>query len=213
MPNPALAYERLRSETVRLLGLDPAEMSLAQDLQVDLLALLRLEVDTLSGRVLAGEAVDLNRLSVAYGMLAKILPPAELKVADAATDQHSDARAAFEALIEGQIAAAEHVEHEETVRLRAEVAELRELLARSRAGAAPPAPAHTSYVDAGAGDGAPLSPVSVPMGMDDPNERAKRAESERIRAIATRPRLEEWRPYVGGGYSTGFGIHSIPKDF
>jgi hypothetical protein len=215
--DPAAAYGALRASTVALLGLDPDSLSLTQDLQVDLLSLLRLEVDSLQGKVLAGEAVDLNRLSVAFGMLQKLLPAAELRTDSNPADVPDDARAKLANLIDGLAGATEHeqarVEREETVRLKTEIAELRVELARSRAGAVPSAPGaqYVTYVDAGAGDGP--SPTSPPMGMDDPLERAKRAESERIRAIATRPRLEEWRPYVGGGYSTGFGIHSIPKDF
>jgi hypothetical protein len=209
--DPSIAYENLRRESAALLDLDPAgDLTALQQMQIDLAAIIRMEIDSAQGQQLAGNEIDIGRLSVAVTMLGKLLPQRALEAEAPKPDFPYDARAALAALIEGQVAANEVTEATRVQELEREVSDLRELLARSRAGAAPSAPAVT-YVDAGAGDGP--SPAPAPMGMDDPLERAKRAESERIRAIASRPRLEEWRPYVGGGYSTGFGIHSIPKDF
>ena len=48
--------------------------SLVENLQVSLVAILRMEVDTLEGQVLAGDTVDLKRLDLALGMLRTLLP-------------------------------------------------------------------------------------------------------------------------------------------
>jgi hypothetical protein len=199
-------YARLRIETCAMLGFsDVGTLTPLQSLKLDLACVLRLELDRAAALQARGEAIDIKALTVAAEALERLLRPAEVVVAGA--DQHSDAREALEALMEGQVAANEVTEATRVQELEREVSDLREQLARSRAGAAPSAPAHVTYVDAGAGDGSP--PVSVPMGMDDPNERAKRAESERIKAIATTRAYEPWRNY----YETGRGVHSIPRDF
>ena len=72
--DPASTYAALRTETATLLKLDPDSAGLVENLQIDLVALLRLEVDGLSGAALAGQQVDLRRLEVALGMLRQMLP-------------------------------------------------------------------------------------------------------------------------------------------
>jgi hypothetical protein len=74
MSDPSAAYDRLRVETAEMLKLDVANLSLVEGLQLDLVSMLRLEVDGLQGSVLAGEQVDLDRLSTALAMLQKLLP-------------------------------------------------------------------------------------------------------------------------------------------
>jgi hypothetical protein len=88
-PDPAQTYERLRAETAEMLKLDAAKMSPVEGLQLDLVSLLRLEVDGLHGAALSGEAVDLQRLAVAHGLLAKMLP-AQALIAPAAAADHVD---------------------------------------------------------------------------------------------------------------------------
>jgi hypothetical protein len=79
MTDPKIAYERLRGETAKMLGIDPSEsLSLIQNLQIDLLALLRLSVADLQGSALAGENVDLDKLSDSLAMLQKLLPESSL---------------------------------------------------------------------------------------------------------------------------------------
>jgi hypothetical protein len=73
-PDPAAAYERLRTETAAMLRLNLADLTLTEGLQLDLVALLRLEIDSLQGAALSGETVDLQRLAAAHGMLQKMLP-------------------------------------------------------------------------------------------------------------------------------------------
>jgi hypothetical protein len=73
-PDPAAAYAVLRTETAAMLKLNSSDLSLVEGLQLDLVSLVRLEVDMLQGRALANEPIDLDRLSTALGMLQKLLP-------------------------------------------------------------------------------------------------------------------------------------------
>ena len=88
-PDPAATYERLRDETAAMFNYDIANLSLTQGLQLDLVSLLRLEVDTMQGKVLAGDTVDLARLVAAHGLLQKMLP-AQALVAPASTADNPD---------------------------------------------------------------------------------------------------------------------------
>lgn len=72
--DPATAYERLRAETATMLKLEATSLSLVENLQLDLVSLLRLQVDELQGAALAGQTVDLDRLATALQMLQKLLP-------------------------------------------------------------------------------------------------------------------------------------------
>ena len=76
--DPSTAYARLRAETATMLKLDAASLSLVENLQLDLVSLLRLQVDELQGAALAGAPVDLDRLSTALAMLQKLLPSQSL---------------------------------------------------------------------------------------------------------------------------------------
>jgi hypothetical protein len=77
-PDPAVAYDRLRAETAQMFDYDLANASLTQGLQIDLVSLLRLEIDSMSGAVLAGKTVDLSRLVAAHGLLKQMLPERSL---------------------------------------------------------------------------------------------------------------------------------------
>jgi hypothetical protein len=108
MNNPAAAaYDRLRCETAAMLGLNLAELSLVQGLQLDLVSLLRLEVDGLQGQVLAGQPVDLSRLATSLKMLQELLPESALVAREAAvvTKAPADARERLAALLHGIVAA------------------------------------------------------------------------------------------------------------
>jgi len=117
--DPAASYERLHAETAEMLGLDLADLSLVQGLGLDLVSLLRLEIDSMQGAVLSGKLIDLPRLVACHGMLAKLLPERSL-VAPAAAEVHSDARERLAALIAAGDAAederlAEASNHEDRV--------------------------------------------------------------------------------------------------
>ena len=122
--DPAVAYERLRAETAAMLKLNPDSSSLVEGLQVDLVSLLRLEVDTLQGQVLAGEQVDLARLVTAHGMLQKMLPERALvaPAPAAATHDFSGAREELARFLAQRAERIEARELKESERLRAEVA-------------------------------------------------------------------------------------------
>jgi DNA-binding SARP family transcriptional activator len=100
MNDPASAYQKMRSETAKMLGLDPSASSLIQGLQIDLIALLRLSVDTLQGQVLAGEDVDLDRLADSLSMLRQLLPPELLQAQPQLVEEEPSEREASEALRE-----------------------------------------------------------------------------------------------------------------
>jgi hypothetical protein len=58
--DPSASYQLLRNETATMLKLgDVDALGLVEGLQLDLVSLLRLEVDGLEGQVLAGQPVDL----------------------------------------------------------------------------------------------------------------------------------------------------------
>jgi hypothetical protein len=103
MSDPATAYDRLRTETAEMLKLNIADLSLVEGLQLDLVSMLRLEVDGLQGAVLAGGQVDLARLSTALGMLRQLLPEKSLVASPAAAPETRlgpDHRARLRDLIE-----------------------------------------------------------------------------------------------------------------
>jgi hypothetical protein len=83
--DPRAAYEQVRDETRKLLGLGP-NPSLLQDLQSDAVSLLRLALDAQTGAVLAGHPVDLGELSDALGMLARLLPANALQAGQLPND-------------------------------------------------------------------------------------------------------------------------------
>jgi hypothetical protein len=87
--DPAAAYRKLRDETASMLGLG-AELSMIENLQVDLLALLRLSVTDLQGAALAGQDIDLDRLSEALSLLLKLLPEAALQAQPVAPPSDGD---------------------------------------------------------------------------------------------------------------------------
>jgi hypothetical protein len=98
----AATYERLKAETAGMLNLSVASSSLLENLQIDLVSLLRLEVDTLQGQVLAGDSVDLKRLETALDMLQKLLPAQALVAPAPAPARRFDgnARERLKAMIE-----------------------------------------------------------------------------------------------------------------
>lgn len=111
MSDPAAAYEALRASTAEMLKLDVTNLSLVAGLQLDLVSLLRLQVDELQGAALAGGAVDLDRLSTALQMLQKLLPAQALtaSVAPAADAREDDAAyRQIAEMIDRLIAADEH---------------------------------------------------------------------------------------------------------
>jgi hypothetical protein len=140
--DPAAAYERLKIETARMLNLSADSASLVEGLQVDLVALLRLEIDTLQGAVLAGDSVDLGRLASALTMLRSLLPAQALVSAPPAAETRfgPNARQRLRDLIEKTVLRDDPYETERlrVVREREEQAAIAAALPVEATKAAPP---------------------------------------------------------------------------
>jgi hypothetical protein len=70
----ATTYAKLRTETAAMLGFGEVTLTAAQAMKVDLVTALRLGLDDLSGRLAAGERVDLGKLLEASEALLQFLP-------------------------------------------------------------------------------------------------------------------------------------------
>lgn len=79
--NAVALHRKVRLATSELLNLDVNNLTPAESLKVDLASTLLLEVDTLQGQQLTGERVDMNRFSLALGLLQKLLPASPLSPA------------------------------------------------------------------------------------------------------------------------------------
>lgn len=157
-------YEQLRAETAAMFAFDPTTLSTLQTLQIDLVSLLRLEVDALQGTALAGGTPDLARLSAAVTLLQKLVPPRALEAAPPRSDE-PDAVAKLQALITGYIVAAdEEMQIAETLKIENEAlrAELEKLkfpgTAATPAPSPPPTPPPPSQPRLATTDGAPVAP-------------------------------------------------------
>jgi hypothetical protein len=126
--DPAGLYTALRGETAKLLGLDLTSLSLVEQLQLDLCAMLRLEIDTLQGECLAGHEIDLARLKSAFEMLRQLLPAAAEPAPVASDDDGGDAQRALLEIIQNyddanEAEAALAMEREEAVQAADAMAE------------------------------------------------------------------------------------------
>ena len=195
-PSAAAAYAVLRAETCGMFGYDLANLSLTQGLQTDLLALLRLEIDTLQGRALAGEAVDLDRLAAAHGLLQKMLPERSL-IAPAKAPETArfglDHRARLRALIEATVFAPEA---DEAARLADAMRREEATAAGEAAGLPPEAPVEPlAAVPVPAPVAAPATP---PVPRSQPNSRPP--------AHYMKGPDPPWNPYVGAVIAGPWGL-------
>jgi hypothetical protein len=193
--DPSATYAALRDETAGMFGYDLADLSLTQGLQIDLVSLLRLEVDTMQGKVLAGETVDLVRLVAAHGLLQKMLPPQALVApAPAATndDAFAGAREELERFLAGRAEALEHREQRESARLLEENTRLRDEIAKLQAPPASPTDVSQSGTKSvPKRDTTPPPPATL--------EAAPR-EAERLPRVRTAESEKAWRDnYYGTG--------------
>jgi hypothetical protein len=76
--DPSASYQLLRRETAEMLRINADDLGLVDGLQLDITSLLRLVIDSLQGKVLVGEEVDLGKLQVAHALLRQMLPPAAM---------------------------------------------------------------------------------------------------------------------------------------
>jgi hypothetical protein len=77
---------RSREEAALLLRLDPQNLSASDALRCDLIATLRLSIDSAQADALEGRAADLGRLIVATESLVKLLPSEPPKLASSRVD-------------------------------------------------------------------------------------------------------------------------------
>jgi hypothetical protein len=158
--DPPHTYKVLRNESAVMLDLDPAaELPPVAELKLDLVTLLRLALDNLSGLALSGAEIDLSRLSACHTMLTRLLPPTSLSPA-IAEPNFDGAAEEFARLIEQRATSLEarrvHLRDVEVERLTSQIAQRDETIARLSAAtpravavmppasAPPPAPVQTS---------------------------------------------------------------------
>jgi hypothetical protein len=168
----AVLYRRLRAESAQLLGLDPASLTTAQGLRVDLVASLRLALDTFTAQQLRGEPVDVGKMLSCAESLERLLPRSASPFNAKA---HLDSvRTKFTALIDSYANEFDRVRDVRVAALEAEIAGLKETLAGKDAalavlsgGAAslpPPAPtAPTAPAPAQTSPQPPLGPPDAPI--------------------------------------------------
>jgi hypothetical protein len=121
-------YRKLRSSTKEMLELgDDASITPVQSLQIDLVNILRLEIDGLTATSLAGKATDLGKLSETVKLLRLLLP--QSAVAEAAALDVVGARAELGRFLDQQAAALEAQDERMSIKLREEVAELKQIVA------------------------------------------------------------------------------------
>lgn len=75
-------HGRLRAECAQLLGVDLQRMSPAQTVRLDRATALRLEIDTLQSKQLAGSPIDVGKLMQASEALERLLPAEAIDAPD-----------------------------------------------------------------------------------------------------------------------------------
>jgi hypothetical protein len=181
----AALYQRLRRETAGMLGYALDNLSPAQELRLNVVSVLRLEVDALQGRSIAGESFDLGRLLEAAERLEKLLPTPEPA---RSRDPGEDAREQLRRLIMKHVEVHRQDEIREIDLLRRENQELREEIMALR-GAPPPL----------------LEPKALPPPAETPPPKPFVNGIQPHEVERTFSGTEPWRPYV-----TGHG--GVPND-
>ena len=131
--------------------------------------------------------------------------------------ERGEGRAKLKELIDNLVAAGlpeQSAAESRVSELEAEIAELRELLRTGSVPASAAVPPRVAYVDNAVtndADPPPPAPVPVPAPskFQDTDSAGQLAYAERLRESMTRPRSAPW----SDTYSTGRGIHNIPKNF
>ena len=148
--------QRSRHEAALLLRLDPQNLSPSDALRCDLVATLRLSIDSAQADALEGRAADLGRLIVATESLVKLLPSEPPQPASLGADPrqimwetYSGMRARAAAVFEGYDGKVAQV-----AALQGEVEQLKAEIERLKAGA--PAPDESTPMPPPAGNVVPL---------------------------------------------------------
>jgi hypothetical protein len=184
-----------------MLHYELANLSAVEALRLDTACALRLELDRSAAAQARGEGIDIKALTSAAEALERLLHPAEAP----GVKPRTDGRERLKALIEATILAGPAKPSAETARLaelEAEVTRLRAELELARAGGAPPAAAPVAPDTAVSAEVVPLRQPPSPRTLS-PTEVAERIDASMQR------KPEPW----DNSYSTGRGIHSIPRNF
>jgi hypothetical protein len=146
--DPAAQYKKLRAATVEMLGLGGENnLTPVQSLQIDLISVLLLEIDSLQGQQLAGQPIDMSRLATALSMLQKLMPPTSLS--PTLSEPNFDGAAAEFARLIAQRATSlearrDFLHEQEIARLTALIAQKDEVIERLSAATPPKAGARVA---------------------------------------------------------------------
>jgi hypothetical protein len=129
-------FQKLRRETIKMLGFDETKLSGLEGMQCDLCATLLLEIDNMQALSVAGQQVDLNRLADAVKILKSLLPSAPLS---AQQPDFSGAKDQLVGLLQQRSFGLGQREKRLSETLQAEIATLQTENERLRAGVTPQA--------------------------------------------------------------------------
>jgi hypothetical protein len=108
MTDPAKTYAELKIETAQMLGfVDIDKLSPVDGLKLDLVSLLRLQVDHMQGLALTGESINMEMLSSCVQLLQRLLPASVTQAPIVETDD-DDIAEKFARHIDGIIRARRH---------------------------------------------------------------------------------------------------------
>ena len=176
-------YEAARASAIELLGLGGVErLAPDQVMKIDLVTVLKLSLDDVQAKLIAGERADLGRVFAVTEALVKLLPA--VPDSPAPPRQENDARARFKELLARILKAREVEEITELAKARAEIEELKREIAELRAAQSTASVADTKAQSQSAKP-VPASERAVP-----PSQYLK-------------PPPEPWRGHVGDGSTSG----------
>jgi hypothetical protein len=194
-------YAKARAEVLGLFGWGADTLSPDQMLRLDCATALRLALDDLQGRVIRGEAIDMNRMLTASEALSRLLPPAVLAAPPA--EKREDPREAFLRMYFQMRARSAEAEEgydglvRKVERLQAELEQL-------RGGPAPAEPRPPMPLPPNVGVLSRPAPVATPVPSTPTAEerqqalaRANAPVPESIRD--SRPKNEPWHDFTHGG--------------
>lgn len=106
--DPSILRDRLRRETAELLGYDIDNLTAAQSVRLDRAATLRLELDDIETRQLAGLPIEMAKYVVASEALERLVATAHGNPEQTTSGMFAGARAELAALVENLARAEEY---------------------------------------------------------------------------------------------------------
>jgi hypothetical protein len=191
---------RSRQEAALLLRLDPQNLSASDALRCDLIATLRLSIDSAQADALEGRAADLGRLIVATESLVKLLPSEPPKPASSSPSPQEIMWQTYLGMRRrGDLAGDENsfdFQRRRRLELEAEVKQLKAQLAEALGAPAPGEPSAPAIPHAGA------PPDNVVKLRDNPGRScAAPAELEEYETVVVTEAVlgqpEAWRNFIG----------------